>query len=152
MKSEWHGWTDNIVAVTNGRTELRRLGGANMLFSSLLLAFASTPDNSGYIFIERACVAQNDGHDPIFWGLGKGQCEDVEEADQLLNRAYRLVLTTVGNARRMQLRNAQRQWLKTIIVKCKLDPGGTVSDRDMAECYIRESERRTVQLRNMRRS
>ena len=115
----------------------------------LLLSAPDQPDNSGYFFIERACVAQNDGHDPVFWWLGKGECEAVAEADAALDRAYRRALASQEAFRRKQLRNAQRHWIKTTIAKCELDPDGTVLRSLGAECYIHEAESRTAQLQKM---
>lgn len=120
-----------------------------MLIASLFLIMGQAQDNSGYFFVGRACVAQNDGHDPVFWGLGKGECDVVAEADEALNRAYRLALGRFDESRRIQLRNAQRRWIKTTIAKCELDPDGTIRRTLKVDCYIREAEARTAQLRRM---
>lgn len=121
-----------------------------MLFAPLLMAMGKAPDNSGYFFIDRTCVAQNDGYDPIFWGLGKGECQDVADADKALNLAYRRSFSQINETRKRRLRQEQRRWIKATIATCELDDGGTVREPAEASCYIGEANRRTLQLQRMR--
>jgi uncharacterized protein YecT (DUF1311 family) len=117
-----------------------------MLFVPLILAAMEVPDNSGYFYIPSDCVAQNDGTDPIFWGLVKGECEEVAEADQRLNSAYKRVMLRLPSARKIQLRSEQRRWIKSTNRVCDLLLGGTVSRPDSADCFIREATKRTAEL------
>lgn len=127
---------------------LRRLG---VFLTPFLMAMSEEPDNSGYFFIDRTCVAQNDGHDPIFWGLVKGEFELVDYADKRLNRAYHKALAQRNRSQKQQLRNTQRRWLKATIAKCELDFDGVVREPPAAQCYIHEAEVRTRELlRNWR--
>lgn len=117
-----------------------------MLLTSLALALSPLPDNSGYFYIPSDCVAQNDGTDPIFWGLDKGTCEEVAEADQRLNREYKRALARLSSGRKAQLRSEQRRWITSTNRVCDLLPGGTVSRSDSADCFIREATKRTAEL------
>jgi uncharacterized protein YecT (DUF1311 family) len=121
-----------------------------VIIFSLILMTGQAPDNSGYFFIDRTCVAQNDGYDPIFWGLGKGECQDVADADKALNLAYRRSLSQINETRRRQLRDQQRRWINATVATCELDVDGTVRVPEAASCYIDEANRRTLQLRRMR--
>ena len=120
-----------------------------MFYLFILASGAYQPDNSGYFFIDRECVAQNDGHDPIFLGLVGDECEIVAAADKALNQAYRHALAKFEQTRRKQLKNEQRRWIKAAIVKCELDFDGAVRTPTAAGCYIREAESRTALLQKM---
>ena len=117
-----------------------------MLLASLTLALSQNPDNSGYLYVRRECVAQNDGTDPIFWGLYKGECEDVAVADRDLNLAYRRTLARLHSAQKVRLRTEQTRWIISTNRMCGLSDG-TAMNSDAADCFIREAKLRTAVLR-----
>jgi uncharacterized protein YecT (DUF1311 family) len=116
-----------------------------MLLASLVLALSQNPDNSGYLYVQRECVPQNDGTDPIFWGLYKGECEDVAVADRDLNLAYRHAIARSHSAQKVRLRNEQRSWIISTNRMCDLSDG-TAMNSDAADCFIQEAKLRTAVL------
>lgn len=118
-----------------------------MFLAPLILALSEKPDNSGYLYVQGTCVAQNDGTDPIFWGLSRGECEDVAEADRSLNRAYRRTMVRLRNAQKIQLRTEQRRWITSTNTVCDLSDG-TAMRSTAADCFIRAAGERTIVLRH----
>jgi uncharacterized protein YecT (DUF1311 family) len=84
-------------------------------------------------------------------------CSEVEgkRIDALLNQEYRGAMARLMPAKRIVLRNQQRQWLKTrdqeCLRKAKPDEGGTIWLLIMDDCGLSEDIRRTLWLRTVGR-
>jgi uncharacterized protein YecT (DUF1311 family) len=113
----------------------------------ILLASAQASDNIPYVYVRGHCVAQGDGTQLVFWGIGKGTCDDVALADRALNNAYRNTRSKLTVVRKRRLRNEQRQWIEATNIKCDSLPDGTIRNEDSADCFIREAAIRIAELK-----
>jgi uncharacterized protein YecT (DUF1311 family) len=82
--------------------------------------------------------------------------EELVRQDKMQNDTYKVVMhSMVNDARKIRLRDAEREWLKRTKKKC--DAAGAAFDNGTAgplaidDCYMSETESRTLYLRKLKR-
>ena len=76
--------------------------------------------------------------------------------DKMLNDTYKVVMgSMVNNAQRIRMRNAEREWLKRTKKKCDAAGaaagGGTAGPLVIDDCWLSETQTRTLYLRKLAR-
>lgn len=82
-------------------------------------------------------------------------CIDAETKiqDTRLNKAYKDVMATLSTARKKQLQEAQRIWIKYRDANCDFyyDPdGGTIASVSSVDCHMSETASRAKELESFR--
>jgi uncharacterized protein YecT (DUF1311 family) len=82
--------------------------------------------------------------------------EELERQNKLLNDTYKAVMDTmVHDAQKIRLRHDEREWIKRTATKCDAagqdSAGGTAEPLLIDDCYIQETETRTLYLRKIGR-
>jgi uncharacterized protein YecT (DUF1311 family) len=80
--------------------------------------------------------------------------DELARQDKMLNDAYKAAMASmVNNAEKIRLRDAEREWIKRTAVKCnaagKDSAGGSAEPLMIDDCYIQETEARTLDLREI---
>ena len=119
-----------------------------MFIALIMLASSQASDNIPYVYIENQCAAQGDGHQPIFWGIDKGACDDVATVDRRLNSTYKRVMSKLNRSQKNQLRHEQRLWIISKNDVCKLLSDGSIGNLDEVECFMREARNRIDYLKS----
>ena len=76
---------------------------------------------------------------------------------KMLNDTYKAVMDSmVSDAQKIKLRDAEREWIKRTATKCnaagKESAGGSAEPLMIDDCYIQETETRTLYLRKIGRT
>ena len=86
------------------------------------------------------------------------ECIADEQArqDKMLNDTYKVVMgSMVNNAQRIRMRDAEREWLKRTKKKCDARGAaagnGTAGPLVIDDCWLSETETRTLYLRKLAR-
>ncbi len=78
---------------------------------------------------------------------------ELERQDSRLNAAYKVLMASVGDKRKTQLRDAQRKWVAFRDANCGFyfDPAGGQADRLAAnECVVIHTAQRASELENLK--
>jgi uncharacterized protein YecT (DUF1311 family) len=79
---------------------------------------------------------------------------ETQRQDQYLNKSYKALMATLSSARKEQLQEAQRAWIKFRDSNCSfyLDPnGGSMSRVSAGECVMTMTASRANELVNLTR-
>jgi uncharacterized protein YecT (DUF1311 family) len=83
--------------------------------------------------------------------------DELARQDKMLNDTYKAVMDSmVSDAQKIKLRDAEREWIKRTATKCnaagKESAGGSAEPLMIDDCYIQETETRTLYLRKIART
>jgi uncharacterized protein YecT (DUF1311 family) len=127
----------------------------NLLFFSVIcaigcqVAYAAPADTSPLSPAFSACMDKSGGTT-----IGMKECIAAEDKKQdvRLNKAYLAALKVLAPARKKQLRDAQRAWVKFRDADCSFlyDPdGGTLAGITSADCFMQKAAQRAVELESI---
>lgn len=116
---------------------------------ALLVAYSASADDRGFSAEYSACLDRSGGVT-----MNVLDCISAETArqDNRLNKAYKEIMGELGPARKKQLRNVQRLWIKYRDANCGFyaDPnGGTIASINSSECFLVETAGRAKELENL---
>jgi uncharacterized protein YecT (DUF1311 family) len=124
-------------------------GGMALLFCAAPLLAQSDADVDARLTPTfKTCMNSDQGMSTY----GMGACLGVEYdlQDGALNQRYKSVMARLSKARQNQLRQSQRQWIKTRDTKCQEAAaefeGGTAAGPAFRDCLLRETVRRRIWL------
>jgi uncharacterized protein YecT (DUF1311 family) len=102
----------------------------------------------------KKCMDEADGVTSEMHGC---LADELTRQDKILNDTYKVFMDSmVNDAQKTQLRNAEREWIKRTARKCnaagKESAGGSAEPFMIDDCYIQETEARTLYLRKLSQS
>lgn len=131
------------------------LGGAVTLTLGLFLGSAFTKDRENRLdpSAYKKCMDEANGITSEMHGC---LADELARQDKMLNDAYKTAMDSmVNDAEKIRLRDAEREWIKRTAVKCnaagKESAGGSAEPLMIDDCYIQETEARTLDLREIAR-
>jgi uncharacterized protein YecT (DUF1311 family) len=100
--------------------------------------------SSGYSHTFDVCMSKSDG---VTVEVLDCTVAETSNQDGQLNKNYQAAMVTLPPERRLELRNAQRAWIKARDSKCVLDQdGGTAAQINSASCVLDMTAQRAKEL------
>ena len=121
-----------------------------MVVLALLVAHLASADDLGYSAEYSACLDKSGGVT-----MNVLDCISAETArqDDRLNKAYKEIMGELDPARKKQLRNVQRLWIKYRDANCGFyaDPdGGSTARINANDCFLIETAERAKELEGLK--
>jgi len=117
---------------------------------TLFIAYSASADDLGLSAEYSACLDKSGG---VTMNVLDCISAETTRQDDRLNKAYKGIMGELDPARKKQLRNAQRLWLKYRDANCGFyaDPeGGSIAKINANDCFLTETTERAKELEEIR--
>lgn len=100
----------------------------------------------------RRCMASGDAANGVTSALIDCARLENDRQDRILNDTYKTIMATLPDARKDQLRQDERAWLKQRKAKCDAeaaeDAGGSLAEVDYNDCMLKSTTERVIDLKS----